>query len=84
LVTDLSIYEIENLEGAAYGNCISGLLQNTPHLQQLELGPLLSREAIRAFQPGLRANRHLKKLDLSACRLEDEDLLLLETQSSKY
>lgn len=54
-----------NLPGVAFGHCISDLLQNISQLQRLALARPLHTETIRSFQPGLRANRHLKILDFS-------------------
>jgi Leucine Rich repeat len=78
-VTDLTFYGIRNLDGAVYGNCISGLLLNMPQLQRLELFHDLDTEAIRALQPGLRTtNRNnLTILDLSYSRMRDEGLHVL-------
>jgi hypothetical protein len=70
------MYGIENLQGAALGNCISGVLENMPQLQRLELGHL-SLEVVRLFQPALRTNHHLKILDLSGCAIGFERLHLI-------
>jgi Leucine Rich repeat len=76
-VTDLTIREIRNLQGAALGDCISGILQNNTTVQLLSLGDTLDVETVRSMQPGLRTNRHLKVLDVSYCSLRDEGLHLI-------
>jgi Leucine Rich repeat len=76
-VTDLTFFGIQNLQGAALGNCISGVLQNATHLQRLELGDRLDATVLLAMQSGLRINQHLKILDLCSCGITDEGLHLL-------
>jgi Leucine Rich repeat len=78
-VTDLTIRQIQNLEGGAVlGNSLSGLMQNMSQLQRLLLiDGNLGVEGVRAFQPALQANRTLKELDLSYCQLGDDGLHLL-------
>jgi hypothetical protein len=75
-ITDLGINcGVANLEGSAFGNSLSGLMQNMPQLQRLNCyGNHLRAEGVLAFQPALRANRTLKQLDLGGCLLEDGGL----------
>jgi hypothetical protein len=47
------------LEGAAFGNCISDVLQNATHLQRLKLGMLNSEVVVRSprFLTGSSCNK---------------------------
>jgi hypothetical protein len=77
-ITDLSIRTINNLEGAALGNALSGLMQNMLQLQRLEcIGGDLGVVGVRAFLPALRANRTLKLLLLRWDLLEDDEIHLI-------
>jgi hypothetical protein len=76
-VTDLTIYKIDNLQGAELGRALSGLLQNNETVQRLSLGSPLTVACARTIQPGLRSNRNLKELNLSGCHFDDECLGLI-------
>jgi Leucine Rich repeat len=80
-VTDLRFHRNHNIEGgAALGNALSALLQNTSQLQRLNCersNHWFHSEGVRALQPGLRVNRTLKELDLYLCNLRDTGVHLL-------
>jgi hypothetical protein len=77
-LTDLTMFGIRNLGGVEEANYVSALLlQNSPALKRIGIGFPLNLETIRAFLPGLHANRQLKEVDCSYCDIEDEGLGLL-------
>jgi hypothetical protein len=56
-ITDISIHIINNLQGAALGNMLSGLMQNMPQLQRLECcGSHLGMEGACAFLAAMQAS----------------------------
>lgn len=75
-VTELRIREIHNLEGAALGHCLSGLLHHKTHPRTLACSSLMEA-GVSALQPGLRSNQQLKELSLVLCRIGDKGLHLL-------
>jgi hypothetical protein len=78
-VTDFTIQQISELPGSALGNSLSGLIQNMPQLQRLDLygNNHLGVEGVRALQPALRVNRTLKRLTLGWCLLGDDGFRLV-------
>jgi hypothetical protein len=77
-VTDFSIQRISNLEGAALGASLAGLLRNMPQLQRLYCyDNHLRADGIRALQSTLRANRTLKQLGLVACDIGADGIRLI-------
>jgi hypothetical protein len=77
-VVDLAICRIKNFEGAALGMSLYHILQDVPQLQRLNCTErFLGVDGVRAFQPGLQADRTLKQLILSACGLKDEEIRLI-------
>jgi Leucine Rich repeat len=78
-VADLAVHRITNLiVGAALGNLLSGLLRNMPQLQRWDCeSNHLCAEGVRSFQPVLRTNRTLRKLNLSRCQVDDFGIRLI-------
>jgi hypothetical protein len=77
-VTDLVMLSVANLEGAALGACLCGLMESMPQLQRLYCyGNHLGAEGFRTIQPTLRPNRTLKQLHLANCGLDDECIHLV-------
>jgi Leucine Rich repeat len=78
-ISDVEIFYIFALQGAALGNSLSGLLQNMSKLQNLDCHcrQLDVEGVLRAFQPALRANRTLKQLHLGRCELADDGIHLI-------
>jgi hypothetical protein len=76
-VTDLCIKGIDKLRGAAFGNSLSGLLQNMSQLERLDSAFCdWDGLTLRALLPGLRSNRTLKQLTLTGWWLRDEGMRL--------
>jgi Leucine Rich repeat len=75
-LTDLTMYAVYR-RGAALGGCLFGLFHMRTLQRLVVCDQSLDAEAIRAFQLGLRENRHMKELRLSQCRINDEGLRLI-------
>jgi Ran GTPase-activating protein (RanGAP) involved in mRNA processing and transport len=76
-VVDLTIHRIHNLEGAALGNSLSGLMENMPQLRLLDCDSYPFVEVVRGFQAALRMNRTWRELTLSDCYMGNEGIRIV-------